>query len=105
MNRVLRLTLALTAVALFAAAAAFAATSRSHANDTFVFGTEADPVLLDGALVSDGPSGRAVLQMFEGLVGLKAGTTKVIPQSRHELEDLEERPRLDVHAPQGREVP
>jgi peptide/nickel transport system substrate-binding protein len=79
MNRALRLTLALTAVALFAAAAAFASTSRTHASDTFVFGTEGDPVLLDGPLVSDGPSGRAVLQMFEGLVGLKPGTTKVIP--------------------------
>ncbi len=79
MNRTLRLTLALSVVALFAAAAAFAATSRTHATDTFVFGTEGDPVLLDGPIVSDGPSGRAVLQMFEGLVGLKAGTTKVIP--------------------------
>ncbi len=78
MSRTLRLTLALTAVALFATAAAFAATNRSHANDTFVFGTESDPVLLDGALVSDGPSGRPA-QMFEGLVGLKAGTTKVVP--------------------------
>ena len=79
MSRTLRLTLALTAVALFATVAAFAATSRTHASDTFVFGTEGDPVLLDGPLVSDGPSGRAVAQMFEGLVGLKAGTTKVIP--------------------------
>ena len=79
MSRTLRLTLALTAVALIATAAAFAATNRTHASDTFVFGTEGDPVLVDGALVSDGPSLRAVNQMFEGLVGLKPGTTKVIP--------------------------
>ncbi|MEO5633189.1 ABC transporter substrate-binding protein [Gaiella sp.] len=79
MSRALRFTLALSAVALFATAAAFAATSRTHASDTFVFGTEGDPVLVDGALVSDGPSLRAVNQMFEGLVGLKAGTTKVVP--------------------------
>ena len=79
MSRALRLVLALSAIALVAAAAAFAASGRAHATDTFVFGTEADPVLLDGALVSDGPSLRAVNQMFEGLVGLKAGTTKVIP--------------------------
>ena len=81
MGKTLRLTLALTAVALVAtAAAAFAATNRTHASDTFVFGTEGDPVLLDGALISDGPSGRAVAQMVEGLVVLKPGTTKVIPQ-------------------------
>ena len=79
MSRTLRITLALTAVALFATAAAFAATTRTHASDTFVFGTEGDPVLVDGALVSDGPSLRAVNQMFEGLVGLKPGTTKVVP--------------------------
>ncbi len=79
MSKALRLVLALSAVALVATAAAFAASGRSHASDTFVFGTEADPVLLDGALVSDGPSLRAVNQMFEGLVGLKPGTTKVVP--------------------------
>jgi peptide/nickel transport system substrate-binding protein len=79
MGKTLRLALAFAAIALIATAAAFAAANRTHANDTFVFGTEGDPVLLDGALVSDGPSGRAVAQMFEGLVGLKAGTTKVVP--------------------------
>lgn len=79
MSRTLRLTLALTAVALFATVAAFAATSRTHASDTFVMGAEGDPVLLDGALVSDGPSVRVIAQMFEGLVGLKPGTTKVVP--------------------------
>ena len=80
MGRTLRLTFALAAVALVATAAALAAANRTHANDTFVFGTEGDPVLLDGALISDGPSGRAVAQMFEGLVVLKPGTTKVVPQ-------------------------
>ena len=105
MSRTLRLTLALAAWRCLPSAAAFAATSRSHASDTFVFGTEGDPVLLDGALVSDGPSGRAVAQMFEGLVGLKAGTTKVIPLARDELDDVEERSLLDVQPPQGREVP
>jgi peptide/nickel transport system substrate-binding protein len=44
-----------------------------------VFGTTADPVVLDGALVSDGESLRALDQMFEGLVTLKAGGTEVIP--------------------------
>jgi peptide/nickel transport system substrate-binding protein len=44
-----------------------------------VFGTTADPVVLDGALVSDGESLRALDQMFEGLVTLKPGGTEVVP--------------------------
>ena len=44
-----------------------------------VFGTASDPVVLDGALVSDGESLRAIDQMFEGLVTLKPGTTEVVP--------------------------
>jgi len=44
-----------------------------------VFGTAADPVVLDPALVSDGESLRAADQMFEGLVTLKPGTTEVVP--------------------------
>jgi peptide/nickel transport system substrate-binding protein len=44
-----------------------------------VFGTASDPVVLDGALVSDGESLRALDQMFEGLVTLKEGGTDVVP--------------------------
>jgi peptide/nickel transport system substrate-binding protein len=46
---------------------------------TLTFGTSADPVAMDGALVSDGESLRAIDQVFEGLVGLKPGTTEVEP--------------------------
>ena len=46
---------------------------------TMVFGTSADPVVLDGILVSDGESLRAIDQMFEGLVTLKEGGTEVEP--------------------------
>ena len=46
---------------------------------TLVFGTSADPVVLDGALVSDGESLRAIDQMFEGLVTLEPGGTEVAP--------------------------
>jgi peptide/nickel transport system substrate-binding protein len=46
---------------------------------TLVFATASDPVVLDGALVSDGESLRAVLQMFEGLTALRPGTTEVVP--------------------------
>jgi peptide/nickel transport system substrate-binding protein len=44
-----------------------------------VFGTASDPVVLDGALVSDGESLRPIDQMFEGLVTLKQGSTEVVP--------------------------
>ena len=41
-----------------------------------VFAGAADPVVLDGALVSDGESLRVITQIFETLVALKAGTTE-----------------------------
>src|SRR5262245_23577263 len=47
--------------------------------DQLVFGTASDPVVLDGALVSDGESLRPIDQMFEGLVTLKEGSTEVVP--------------------------
>ena len=52
---------------------------------TLVFGSAADPVALDGALVSDGESLRVIHQIFEGLVALKPGTTEVEPAARDEL--------------------
>jgi peptide/nickel transport system substrate-binding protein len=49
------------------------------AGKTLVFGTASDPVVLDGALVSDGESLRVIDQIFESLTRLKPGTTKVQP--------------------------
>ena len=46
---------------------------------TFVFGVSADPVIIDGAYVSDGESLRAVRQIFEGLVNTVPGETSVQP--------------------------
>jgi peptide/nickel transport system substrate-binding protein len=46
---------------------------------TLVFGSAADPVALDGILVSDGESSRVIEQIFETLVDLKPGTTDVEP--------------------------
>ncbi|MBA2384084.1 MAG: ABC transporter substrate-binding protein, partial [Actinobacteria bacterium] len=46
---------------------------------TLVFAGAADPVVLDGALVSDGESIRAITQIFETLVALKPGTTEPVP--------------------------
>ena len=50
-----------------------------EAGGDLVFGTAADPVVLDGALVSDGESLRAIDQIFETLVSLKPGTTELEP--------------------------
>ncbi len=66
----------LAAIALIAATAAM---GKPAASNTLVFGTASDPVVLDGPLVSDGESLRPIDQIFEGLVGLKPGTTQVVP--------------------------
>jgi peptide/nickel transport system substrate-binding protein len=55
-----------------------------------VFGTASDPVVLDGALVSDGESLRVIDQMFEGLVTLEAGTTEIVPGLATEWESNED---------------
>lgn len=57
---------------------------------TMAFGTSADPVVLDGALVSDGESLRAIDQMFEGLVTLEPGGTEVVPGLASEWEISED---------------
>jgi peptide/nickel transport system substrate-binding protein len=48
--------------------------------DTLTFGTASDPVVLDGALVSDGESLRVIDQIYETLVGLEPGTTEIVPE-------------------------
>jgi peptide/nickel transport system substrate-binding protein len=63
----------------FALAVAGVSYGTSSKETTIVFGAASDPVILDGPLVSDGESLRPIDQMFEGLVGLKSGTTQVIP--------------------------
>ena len=57
-----------------------ATTGESEASGgTLVFAGAADPVVLDGALVSDGESLRVITQIFETLVALKPGTTEPEP--------------------------
>ncbi len=82
----LRRTSRVVAVAAVAALVLTACGSDSDSDEsgggdetTFVFGASADPVILDGAYVSDGESLRALRQIFEGLVNTKAGTTEIIP--------------------------
>ncbi len=69
-------------VAVALATSALVATARGGqtASTTIVFGTEADPALLDPSLVSDGPSLRATDQIFESLVGFKPGGTAIVPE-------------------------
>ena len=81
MGKGLKVLLAAVTVALTVTAVTLAATSRSAAtSDTLVFGTAAEPTSLDGAVVSDGESLRVIDQITEGLVGLKNGTTVIVPK-------------------------
>jgi peptide/nickel transport system substrate-binding protein len=62
----------------------------AEGGETFVFGTTADPAVLDGALVSDGESLRAIDQMFEGLVATAPGSTEIVPSLATEWEASED---------------
>ncbi len=79
MSKLTKAFLALGLLALVVVAVAYGARAHKTASDTLVFGSSADPVALDGALISDGESGRVIIQIYEGLVGLKPGTTTVVP--------------------------
>jgi peptide/nickel transport system substrate-binding protein len=70
--------LALPLAALFVLIAASTAGGASKAG-TLVFAGTADPTYLDPALASDGETFRVTEQMFEGLVKLRPGTTKIVP--------------------------
>jgi len=54
-------------------------TTAAPSGGTLVFGTAADPVVLDPALISDGESYRVNLQIYEGLIRTKPGTTELEP--------------------------
>jgi len=74
-----RLLLLPACLAAAAAVAATAASAHRAASTTLVFGTEADPALLDPSLVSDGPSIRVADQIFDSLVAEKPGGTAIVP--------------------------
>jgi peptide/nickel transport system substrate-binding protein len=75
--------LLLAATALLLAAACGGSDNESEgggkSGGTLVFAGAADPVSLDGALVSDGESIRVITQLFETLINLKPGTTELEP--------------------------
>jgi peptide/nickel transport system substrate-binding protein len=79
MRKLSKVLAALSLLALIAVAVAYGARGSKSASDTLVFASSADPVALDGALISDGESGRVIIQIYEGLVSLKPGTTIVAP--------------------------
>jgi peptide/nickel transport system substrate-binding protein len=70
---------AFAAVVAGASFAAHRAGGTVKASTTMVFGTEADPALLDPSLVSDGPSIRVADQIFDSLVAEKPGGTAIVP--------------------------
>ena len=71
-----RLTLPIAALLVLIAAGTAGGASKAG---TLVFAGASDPTYLDPALVSDGESFRVTEQMFEGLVKLRPGTTKIVP--------------------------
>jgi peptide/nickel transport system substrate-binding protein len=71
-----RLALPLAALAVLVAAGTAGGASKGG---TLKFAGASDPTYLDPALVSDGESFRVTEQMFEGLVKLRPGTTKIVP--------------------------
>ena len=54
-------------------------TGGGESGGTLVFGTSSDPVVLDGAYVSDGESLRVIDQIFETLVSTVPGGTEIEP--------------------------
>ncbi len=81
-SRTLALLISVGLIALVvvgASSGAHKASKSGSAAKTLVFGTASDPVVLDGALVSDGESLRVIDQIFESLISLKPGTTKIRP--------------------------
>lgn len=80
MGRKLKFGLVAALASLALVAAAGAALQGSAATTTLVFGASADPVILDGPLVSDGESLRVISLISQGLVSLKPGSTVIVPQ-------------------------
>ena len=73
-----RFILLLAAIVLALVAVGCGGDDEGSSGGRLVFAGASDPVVLDGALVSDGESLRVIDQMFEGLVTLKPGTTEIV---------------------------
>ncbi len=62
------------------ASAGSGARATARSGGTFVFGTDADPIVLDPTLAGDLNAARIGNQMFESLVDLAPGRTRVVPK-------------------------
>ena len=80
MNGRRKLLLLPVVLALALVSAAGARVHSQQANKTLIISSSADPVLLDGALISDGESLRITDQIFNSLVGFKLGGSAVVPE-------------------------
>jgi peptide/nickel transport system substrate-binding protein len=65
-------------------------TASGDVDSTFVFGASGDPSSLDPAFASDGESFRIARQIFEGLVGVEAGTADPAPLLAESWEQSED---------------
>ncbi len=65
-------------------------TDAGDVDSTFVFGASGDPSSLDPAFASDGESFRISRQIFEGLVGVEAGTADPAPLLAESWEQSED---------------
>ncbi len=101
--RLLGLLVPLAVLSTVLAATAFS-TNTVKNGGTVVFGAAADPVSLDGSIVSDGESLRPINQIFEGLVGPQDRLDLAHAAAGHQLVGEQERPVVDVQSPQGRLV-
>jgi peptide/nickel transport system substrate-binding protein len=68
---------------------------------TLVFGSSADPVVLDFALISDGESYRVNLQIYDTLIAQKPGTTELTPSLATSWESDEAGTAWTFHLRQG----
>ena len=57
---------------------------------TFTFGAAGAPKVMDPFYATDGETFRVTRQMFEGLVGIKAGSAEVVPELATEWEPNED---------------
>ena len=67
-----------------------AAPEAGASDAALVFGASADPVILDGAYVSDGESLRVIREIYEGLVTTEPGGTEIVPSLAEEWEVSED---------------
>ena len=97
--------LALTVALAITASSRATTHEATRSGGTFVYGTIFDPILLDPALAADPESDRVANQIFEGLVDVAPGRTRVVPGLATALAGEQGRSHLDLLPAPRREVP